>query len=141
MRKTAETVTPMWPARAIHVPPYAVVADDDANMVQLVGHMLRQRGMHVEVASDGLGLIRRIVDGPYLPDVIITDVQMPGMNGLEVLAWMRHRKLDLPVIVVTGCYDPRIADYAMTLGAFGILSKPFSLDALRAHVEVALQEP
>jgi len=73
-----------------------------------------------------------------VPDLVITDVKMPGMSGIDVLRQLRQRKVDLPVIVISAYADVAPAVEAMKLGAEDFLGKPFSRDHLLVVVEKAL---
>jgi EAL domain-containing protein (putative c-di-GMP-specific phosphodiesterase class I) len=93
-------------------------------------------GYQVEVASDGAEAAERIKSAEY--DAIVSDISMPGMDGLELLRTVRQRDLDVPVILVTG--DPAVgtAVRAMEFGAYRYLTKPFDLDHLKEVIDSAV---
>ncbi len=109
-----------------------VVADDDAVHRTLLAHPLRQSGWEVMEAGDGeaaLEVVRRTA-----PDVLLLDLRMPGLDGLEVLRRLA-REPDAPeVLVVTGDSTASSAVAALRLGARDYLTKPWSRDALLARV-------
>ncbi|MBD0371574.1 MAG: response regulator [Pyrinomonadaceae bacterium] len=72
-------------------------------------------------------------------DVILTDISMPGLSGLELLGYVRQSQPDTPVIVITGIHDQEHAQGLVNLGAFHFLLKPFRLEAVEASVEQALE--
>lgn len=72
-------------------------------------------------------------------DVILTDISMPGLSGLELLGHVRQRQPDTPVIVITGIQDQDHAQGLLKLGAFYFLLKPFRLEAVEASVEKAIE--
>ncbi|HEY0320146.1 MAG TPA: response regulator [Pyrinomonadaceae bacterium] len=72
-------------------------------------------------------------------DVILTDISMPGLSGLELLGQMRHTQPDTPVIVITGIQDQDHAQGLLKLGAFNFLLKPFRLEDIEASVEKAIE--
>ncbi|WP_420715042.1 response regulator [Corallococcus sp. bb12-1] len=129
----------MAPARATRI----LVADDQLEMRTLIRKMLVRRGYEVVEASDGPDLVRVLIDGltadeSRAPDLIITDVRMPGFTGLEVLARLRREQWDTPVILITAFGDAKLHSEAQRLGAAYVLDKPFELDELRNAVEAAL---
>ncbi|RYZ40914.1 MAG: response regulator [Myxococcaceae bacterium] len=127
------------PTRATRI----LVADDQSEMRTLIRKMLVRRGYEVVEASDGPDLVRVLIDGltadeSRAPDLIITDVRMPGFTGLEVLARLRREQWDTPVILITAFGDAKLHSEAQRLGAAYVLDKPFELDELRNAVEAAL---
>lgn len=110
-----------------------LVAEDDPEMRRLLVTQLRLEGLDVYEASDGRALWRhmqRASGGDAIaPDVIVTDVRMPGMSGIEALRRIRTVSPDVPVIVVTGFGSDHTHHEARSLGA-SILDKPFDVDDL-----------
>lgn len=72
-------------------------------------------------------------------DVILTDISMPGLSGLELLGYVRQHQPDTPVIVITGIHDQEHAQGLLKLGAFHFLLKPFRLEDVESSVEKALE--
>jgi two-component system, NtrC family, response regulator PilR len=72
-------------------------------------------------------------------DVILTDISMPGLSGLELLGYVRQSQPDTPVIVITGIQDQEHAQGLLKLGAFHFLLKPFRLEAVEESVEKAIE--
>jgi two-component system response regulator PilR (NtrC family) len=72
-------------------------------------------------------------------DVILTDISMPGLSGLELLGYVRQSQPETPVIVITGITDQAHAQGLLKLGAFNFLLKPFRLEAVEESVEKALE--
>ncbi len=118
-----------------------LVADDDEEMRALVVATLQADGCSTVEAPDGqalLDLLRNALDQADLrPDVIVADVKMPGLSGLDVLAALKHTKWDLPVVLITVLTDESIHTVAKRLGAVGILQKPFDPDDLVTAVRNA----
>jgi len=105
-----------------------LVVDDEPNYLIVLSELLKDEGFEVFTASSGKeGL--KIIDDVDL-DVVITDMQMPGMNGLEFLKEVKNRIPDLPVVVITAFAEVDKAVEAMQNGAFNYLAKPFSNDEL-----------
>jgi CheY-like chemotaxis protein len=111
----------------------ALVADDDPDMLDLVASILRKEGFLVEAASNGTDLVAFLPDGSE-PNLIITDVQMPGMSGLAVLSYVRRRHTRVPVILMTAFATDQLRERALADGASAVLSKPFNCLELRELV-------
>jgi len=118
-----------------------LVADDDDDMRASVAATLQADGCSTVEAHDGrelIELLKNALDSPDLrPDVVVTDVKMPGLSGLGALAALQHSKWDLPVILITGLNDDSLHVVARRLGAVGILHKPFDPDDLLTAVHNA----
>lgn len=104
------------------------VADDTRPMRTVLAAILRDEGHDVREAYDGLDLLA--VVARFEPDVIITDLQMPRMNGLDVLRALRQRSSHARVILMTASAIADVRDAALSLGAAAILAKPFELEDL-----------
>jgi CheY-like chemotaxis protein len=111
----------------------ALVADDDPEMLNLVASLLRRDGFVVREAADGEDLWDLIDDGTPA-HLVITDVQMRGISGMDVLARMQKRYSTIPVILMTGFAGAHLRLQALRKGAAGVLAKPFSAIALRTLV-------
>ena len=112
-----------------------LIVDDDVDVRTLFSLCLARRGHHIVLASDGAEALAAVT--VCLPDLVITDLTMPVMDGLELLRQLRengHR--DLPVIVVTARPDRRPA--ADALGASAYLVKPISMHHLTEVVQQLL---
>lgn len=72
-------------------------------------------------------------------DVILTDISMPGLSGLELLGYVRQHQPETPVIVITGIHDQEHAQGLLKLGAFHFLLKPFRLEDVESSVDKALE--
>jgi two-component system response regulator (stage 0 sporulation protein F) len=112
-----------------------LVVDDDESMRQLVGAALVNEGFEVNEAVSGSDLVwvlnSIIADaGPSDGvDLIVLDLRMPGMNGLEIVRKLRDARWRTPAILMTAFPDPEVLTEANRLGV-PVLSKPFSLEAL-----------
>jgi len=113
-----------------------VMADDDASGLQFARLVLEGEGHTVRTAPNGLeGLLA--VEAS-VPDLVISDLQMPEMDGMELLARIRQRWPDLPVIVVSGLGDVEIIVGAIRAGADNYLLKPFTPEGMQSAVNKAL---
>lgn len=118
-----------WPRARV------LVADDDDAMRSLLKELFERLGFQVEVVTDGAALWARLEamrsTTSALPDAVVTDIEMPGCSGLEVLEALSRWSLDVPVVVVTGVADPAVEARANRLGARAYFEKPVELSALR----------
>ena len=105
-----------------------LVVDDEPNYLIVLSELLKDEGFEVFTASSGEEGLKITEDVDL--DVVITDMQMPGMNGLEFLKEVKKRISDLPVVVITAFAEVDKAVEAMQGGAFNYLAKPFSNDEL-----------
>ena len=116
----------------------ALVADDDAEMLSVVTKALLQFGADVVAVESGGELLEKVAnDGPF--DVIVTDIAMPWMSGLQVMHSARTAGLPVPVVVMTALRDPTLSEQVSSLGARAeLLLKPFSIDDLFAALRRCL---
>jgi two-component system, sensor histidine kinase and response regulator len=116
---------------------HVLLVDDDPDARGALARLLVGEGIHVDAAENGrvaMELASRAV-----PDVVVSDLQMPEMDGLGLLRALRARQLDVPVILVTGVEDVGSAVGAMRSGAADYLTKPVDADALLFSIERALK--
>ena len=114
-----------------------LVVDDKELMRDSVAAILSRKGHAVVTAPDAKAALARIAD--KRPEAIVTDLQMPGMNGLELLEEIRRIDAELPVVFMTAFGSVETAVEAMRKGAFDYVTKPFSGDELSISVERALE--
>jgi two-component system KDP operon response regulator KdpE len=115
-----------------------LVADDDPELLQLVVNALLVRGFDVVSATTGGELLEGIAeDGPF--GIVITDVSMPWMTGLQVMHSARSAGLSCPVIVMTALRNHKTAMQVAALGVeVQLLYKPFTIDELDYAIRRAL---
>jgi DNA-binding response OmpR family regulator len=111
------------------------VEDEEAARF-IVQEQLRTEGYEVTVAADGVEATE-ILDRETF-EVVLLDIKMPRKDGLEVLRYMREKKIRPRVIMLTAVDEMSIAITAMKLGAIDYVTKPFSLDALLACIKRVL---
>jgi len=114
-----------------------LIIDDDDSNCRLIKAIFRAEGMEVVKAHDGRAGIDLALSGP--PDIILLDLHMPGLDGLDVLARLKQELPALPVVMLTGHKDVKTAVRATQLGAFDYLTKPFINDEVVAVVRRALE--
>jgi EAL domain-containing protein (putative c-di-GMP-specific phosphodiesterase class I) len=112
-----------------------LVVDDEVVLGRTLQRVLRNAGYDVTVAQDGNVALQVIANGHF--DVIISDIHMPGMSGVELLSVVRTYDLDVPVILMTGAPSLETAMQAVSLGALQYLQKPTSNETLVKVVERA----
>jgi DNA-binding NtrC family response regulator len=115
-----------------------LVADDDMVIREGLRRVLTREGYVVETQPNGRLAMDRLQETPF--DLLITDLKMPGMSGLEVLQAVRVLQPEMPVILITGFAAVDNAVDAMKSGAADYLSKPFSNDEIIAKVRKALDD-
>jgi excisionase family DNA binding protein len=115
-----------------------LVVDDEETIRELLSKTLALADYEVDVAPDGKTGIDRMRIIPY--DLLITDLRMPGVDGLTVIREARRLKADIPVIIVTGYSTEASAIEAINLGVQGYLTKPFRVPRVLAAAAKALGE-
>jgi len=110
-----------------------LLVDDDEMVRKSAGAFLHKMGHHVVFASNGREGLERVEQGK--PDIVISDIMMPDLDGLDFLRTLKERGSDVEVILVTGHGDLETAVEALRQGAFDFFTKPVRLDELRAALE------
>ena len=105
-----------------------LLVDDEKEFVTTLAERLELRGMHVEIATDGEMSLSMIETDP--PQVVVLDVMMPGLSGMEVLARIKAIDPKIQVILLTGHGATKDGIKGMQLGAFDYLIKPVDIDEL-----------
>src|SRR3954469_21881935 len=130
------------PARATPTPagarPRVLVVDDEATIRDLLSKTLALAEYDVDLAPDGRTALERLRIISY--DLLITDLKMPGVDGLSVIREARRLKADLPVIIITGYSTEASAIDALNLGVSGYLTKPFRVPMVLAKAAKPLGE-
>src|SRR6516225_271902 len=112
--------------------PRILIVDDDPGQRSLLNSFLRSQGFETATADSGERALEMLRAGKYV--MMISDVRMPGLSGLETLRRARQEHATLPVLLVTAYADIREAVGAMRDGALNYLAKPIDLDELLATV-------
>ena len=117
--------------------PQQVIAilDDEPEMRKALRRLLTCRGFRVEEYERGEDLLAAL-DSP-LPDYLLLDLHMPGLNGFDVLEAFHSRQIPVPIIVITAHDEPGTAERTRALGASAYLKKPVDRDALLAAIQTA----
>jgi two-component system response regulator HydG len=114
-----------------------LVVDDEASARKGLEKLLAQEGFTVRVAADGEDGLRAAQE--FAPDVVVTDLRMPKLDGMQLLARLREQDRGLPVIVATAFGEVASAVAAMRAGADDYLTKPIDVDALVLVIERAME--
>ncbi len=117
--------------------PSVLVVDDDAAILDMVQDLLTDVGFAVQVASSAEDALTCASEHEF--DAVLTDIQMPGKDGLELLAELRALRPDTPVVLMTAFGTIRAAVTAMRAGALDYVTKPFEAEELLAALERALE--
>src|SRR5437762_9984567 len=116
-----------------------LLVDDDLALLQALPEALRLRmgGVKVETADSAAAALDRIATRDY--DAIVTDIKMPGMDGLELLAELRTQRPDTPTVMITGHGEHDLVVQALRGGAYDFIQKPIDRDHLVASLSRAIQ--
>lgn len=115
-----------------------LVVDDEPGMREFLEIMLQKDGYNVETAPDGSEAIDKIEEKLF--DLAIVDIQMPVLNGIEVLKKFNEKSPDTTVIMITAYASHETAIEAMKLGAYDYITKPFKIDEIKLVIKKALEK-
>jgi len=115
--------------------PRILLVDDEEHFRTTLGKRLSVRGLDVNTAGSGEEALRELSKNPY--DIILLDVKMPGMSGVEALAKIKKVNPHLEVIILTGHASVDTAVEVMKLGGYEFLLKPCPLDELMEKIDAA----
>ena len=119
--------------------PLIAIVDDDESVCRAMKRLVRSIGMEADAFTSGREFIDRIETTPsFQPDCVVLDVQMPGMNGLEVQERLASIGNPLPVIFITAHDEAGVRDRALAAGAVAFLRKPFNDELFIKTLRVAL---
>ena len=114
-----------------------LAVDDEESFLEIVSTLLQQEEYAVETASDGVAAINKLQTKAY--DLVLLDMKMPRVDGMEVLKFIKDRYLDTQVIMLTGVADIKRAVECMQMGAYTYLTKPHPSEELLATIDRALE--
>jgi two-component system response regulator HydG len=117
--------------------PRVLVVDDESGIRIALQQLLSSNNYEVDLASDGAEALERIAQLP--PDIVVTDLDMPRMNGMQLIAALHEQHRELPVIVVTSASELRSAVAAMRAGAADYINKPVEFDELLLAIGRAIE--
>src|SRR5512143_73223 len=115
-----------------------LIVDDEQSMRELLSIMLRKEGFDVVAAANGESAIKAIQSDIY--DLVITDIRMPQIDGIELLRTVKEVSPETVVIVITAFATTETAVDAMKLGAYDYITKPFKNEEIKLIVHKALEK-
>ena len=113
-----------------------LAVDDETHVTLVIKRLLEQEGYTVTMSNDGYAALATVADSP--PDLVILDINMPGINGYQVLEKIREQH-DIPVIMLSANQDVSSIGSSIGLGADDYIRKPFRLRELSARVKAKLR--
>jgi CheY-like chemotaxis protein len=120
-------------------PASVLVVDDNQDVLQSFSLILRHCGYEVETAGDGLAAVDRTTERPF--DVVLMDVNMPGLDGMSAFRRIKDLHPDAKVIMMTAYYDDLAMREALEWGAFGALRKPVDIKQVMTLISLAVSGP
>jgi len=115
-----------------------IIADDDKNLRKVLANELFEEGFNVAEADDGIKAVGLIEKNEY--DVLLLDLNMPGLGGLDVLEKIKELEIPVEVIILTAHATISTAVEAMKMGAYDYLTKPFQIEELKMIIEKAYEK-
>lgn len=114
-----------------------LLIDDEVEFVSTLAERLQIRGIGATAVTSGAAALRRIEFVP--PQVVVVDLMMPGLSGLDVLQALKERHPEIPVILLTGRGSTKEGIDGMRLGAFDYMMKPLKVEELIEKIEEAVK--
>ena len=114
-----------------------LIVDDEISIVKLLHFNIEKAGFTADTAYDGLDAVKKADTNNY--DLIILDLMLPGMDGMEVCKYLRNNKIDTPILMLTAKDDEFDKVLGLELGADDYLTKPFSPKEVVARVKAILR--
>ena len=133
-----EEAVPAPPAGARHNGSYVLVVDDEPGVRRFATRALEDEGFGVHEAADGAEALELVRGGVVDFGVVLSDIVMPRLNGVQLLQSLSVLRPELPVILMSGYGTAQLAEHDIS-SPCGVLSKPFSSDALVAEVRRCLR--
>lgn len=118
-----------------------LLVEDDVATRALIARQLRRSGLEVTAVESGERVLSEVADRYTAFDVVILDVHLPGMSGLDLASLIQARRPAQPIVLITGDSDPRLARDALARGPVSFLLKPFEMYELQSAVNQALMRP
>ena len=115
-----------------------LLVDDEEDFVKTISQRMKRRGQESDIALNGEQALSRIEQ--EVPDVVLLDLKMPGIDGMEVLRRIKKAYPEVQVIIMTGHGSEKIETEARTLGAFEYLQKPTKIDTIMNKIKLAFKE-
>lgn len=130
--------SPSLPEGGVDIVKTVLIADDDENVRAVLGNVLEQEGYRTVFAVNGHEAVEKV--GEESPDLLILDIRMPGMHGIEVLEAVRRENKTLPIIMCSGLEKLKEDFTVVSSGISAFLTKPVDIEELKAKVKEILGE-
>jgi len=114
-----------------------LLVDDEEELVETIAERLELRGIVAETVTNGEEALQRVLEKPF--DVVLLDVKMPGLGGMEVLKLIRMQRPNTQVILITGHASVENGDRRLLEGAFDFIVKPVDIEVLVDKMKEATQ--
>ena len=114
-----------------------LIVDDDKTIREFLYELFDEKGHRCHLAETAEQALERLETEEY--DVVLTDISMPGLSGVELLGLIRQRQENTPVIIISGLSDQEHARGLTNMGAFDYLVKPFRAETVEESVERAIE--
>ena len=114
-----------------------LIVDDEEELAAVIAERLEFRGIKAHTALNGETALEMIKSDP--PNIVLLDLMLPGMSGLEILKKINSLELNIPVILLTGYGSKEMTLEGMNLGAIDYIMKPCDLDGLITKIQEALE--
>ena len=128
---------PQTSAPSVGTRPHIVIVDDETTIRELLKEFLQEEGYQVTVVPDGMAALQVVKDEPV--NVVVTDLRLQGMDGVEVIERVSRQDAQIICVVMTGYGTIECAVRAMKAGAFEFITKPIQLDAVGLVIKKALE--
>src|SRR3954466_10277732 len=128
----------MMPVEPNPAAPFCLIVDDEPRLRQVLIHLMRNDGFRCVEAGNGEEALAMLEQHPIT--LVMSDLRMPKMDGLELLRQTRGRGPDVAVVMITAVADVEVAVSCLAIGAMDYLTKPFHLEEVRARVAQALEK-
>jgi DNA-binding NtrC family response regulator len=112
-----------------------LIVDDNPKQLDVLGIVLKTKGHSVMTARNGEEALRRLDEDASQIELVLTDDNMPDMNGLDLLRRIGNKRVSLPVILMSACGDKQLVMNALRGGCNGFVDKPFTIDSLASEIE------
>jgi len=118
-----------------------LIADDEIELINSMAFTLKRKGFEISKATNGLSAFEQISEtcknnNPF--DLIITDIQMPGLSGIELIKKIREAKITTPILVITGFESSKLKKNILQIGCSNYLEKPFNLNDFTERISILI---